>query len=121
MRIRSVRIKNFRRLKDVHFPLEEKTSIFVGANNSGKTSATQNGRRHDERWSVYQHEVAETRERAATAANTNELLRRYQDDAPLGTQKSVEDYVLWALNANPYQFAVDFFSAIFANKEGAAS
>lgn len=41
MRIRSVRVRNFRRLKDVSVDLEGKTTVFVGANNSGKTSATQ--------------------------------------------------------------------------------
>ncbi|RWU07028.1 ATP-dependent endonuclease [Pseudodesulfovibrio sp. S3] len=41
MLIKSFQLKNFRRLKDVHVELDPKTSIFVGANNSGKTSATQ--------------------------------------------------------------------------------
>jgi len=41
MRINSFHIRNFRRLKDVHIDLDSETSIFVGANNSGKTSATQ--------------------------------------------------------------------------------
>lgn len=40
MHLQSFSIKNFRRLKDVHIELEPTTSIFVGANNSGKTSAT---------------------------------------------------------------------------------
>lgn len=40
MHLKTVRIKCFRRLKDVRIDLEEDTSIFVGANNSGKTSAT---------------------------------------------------------------------------------
>jgi predicted ATP-dependent endonuclease of OLD family len=38
--IESFRIENFRRLKDVIVRLDRDTSIFVGANNSGKTSAT---------------------------------------------------------------------------------
>ena len=38
MRLHSFHIINFRRLKDVHIHLEPETSIFVGANNSGKTS-----------------------------------------------------------------------------------
>lgn len=33
-------LRNFRRLEDVNIPLEDKDTIFVGANNSGKTSAT---------------------------------------------------------------------------------
>lgn len=41
MHLHSFHIRNFRRLKDVHVDLEEDVSIFVGANNSGKTSATQ--------------------------------------------------------------------------------
>lgn len=41
MRLKSVHIENFRRLKNVFFELENETSIFVGSNNSGKTSATQ--------------------------------------------------------------------------------
>ena len=40
MHIRSFRVENFRRLKNVRVDLDEKTTIFVGANNSGKTSAT---------------------------------------------------------------------------------
>lgn len=41
MRLHSCRIKNYRRLKDVHIELADDISIFVGSNNSGKTSATQ--------------------------------------------------------------------------------
>lgn len=41
MRLHSYRIKNYRRLKDVHIELADDISIFVGSNNSGKTSATQ--------------------------------------------------------------------------------
>lgn len=40
MQLQSICIKNFRRLRDVKIDLEKETSIFVGANNSGKTSAT---------------------------------------------------------------------------------
>lgn len=40
MNLHSFRLKNFRRLKDVHIDLDPEISIFVGANNSGKTSAT---------------------------------------------------------------------------------
>lgn len=40
MHIESIRIRNFRRLKDVRIDLASDISIFVGANNSGKTSAT---------------------------------------------------------------------------------
>ncbi|QNJ91353.1 ATP-dependent endonuclease [Mycolicibacterium fluoranthenivorans] len=40
MHIRSFRIQNFRRLKNVRVDLEQDQTIFVGANNSGKTSAT---------------------------------------------------------------------------------
>jgi predicted ATP-dependent endonuclease of OLD family len=40
MHLHSFHITNFRRLKDVHIDLDPKTSIFVGSNNSGKTSAT---------------------------------------------------------------------------------
>lgn len=41
MHLHSYRLKNFRRLKDAHVELANDISIFVGANNSGKTSATQ--------------------------------------------------------------------------------
>ncbi|MGA1860974.1 ATP-dependent endonuclease [Azospirillum sp. 11R-A] len=41
MHIESLRIRNFRRLKDVRIDLASDISIFVGANNSGKTSAAQ--------------------------------------------------------------------------------
>ncbi len=40
MYLKTFQLKNFRRLKDVRVDLEEKETIFVGANNSGKTSAT---------------------------------------------------------------------------------
>jgi AAA ATPase domain len=41
MHIESLRIRNFRRLRDVRIDLAEDISIFVGANNSGKTSVSQ--------------------------------------------------------------------------------
>jgi predicted ATP-dependent endonuclease of OLD family len=40
MKLKDICIKNFRRLKDVHIELDTEKTIFVGANNSGKTSAT---------------------------------------------------------------------------------
>ena len=40
MRLTAISIRNYRRLKDVTIELDETASIFVGANNSGKTSAT---------------------------------------------------------------------------------
>lgn len=40
MRLSSFRVNNFRRLKDVRVSVDPETTIFVGANNSGKTSAT---------------------------------------------------------------------------------
>lgn len=39
MRIKFVEITNFRKLKSTHIDFDKKTTIFVGANNSGKTSA----------------------------------------------------------------------------------
>lgn len=39
MYISTIQIKNFKKLKNVSIPLNEDQSIFVGANNSGKTSA----------------------------------------------------------------------------------
>ncbi|MEG1673095.1 MAG: AAA family ATPase [Alistipes sp.] len=39
MRIKSVFIKNFRRLQSCKIDIGEKETIFVGANNSGKTTA----------------------------------------------------------------------------------
>ncbi|GBQ14698.1 pathogenesis-related protein [Swaminathania salitolerans LMG 21291] len=41
MHLHSYRLRNFRRLHNVHVELASEISIFVGANNSGKTSATQ--------------------------------------------------------------------------------
>ncbi len=41
MKLNAFHIQNFRRLKDTVIDLEDDISIFVGANNSGKTSATQ--------------------------------------------------------------------------------
>lgn len=40
MKLISFSVENFRRLKQVNVNLENETTIFVGANNSGKTSAT---------------------------------------------------------------------------------
>jgi len=39
MRIKFVEISNFRKLKSTHLDFDKKTTILVGANNSGKTSA----------------------------------------------------------------------------------
>lgn len=39
MHLKTIRINNFRRLKCVAIDLETETTVFVGANNSGKTSA----------------------------------------------------------------------------------
>ncbi len=39
MRLESIEIGSFRKLRLVHIDLAEKTTVFVGANNSGKTSA----------------------------------------------------------------------------------
>jgi predicted ATP-dependent endonuclease of OLD family len=41
VRLHSYRIRNYRRLKDTYVELGDDISIFVGSNNSGKTSATQ--------------------------------------------------------------------------------
>lgn len=41
MHLHCFRVKNFRRLKETFIEVDEDISIFVGANNSGKTSATQ--------------------------------------------------------------------------------
>ena len=38
MRIEKMRIKNYRRFRDVEINLSEKLTILAGANNSGKTS-----------------------------------------------------------------------------------
>ena len=39
MKIDSVQIRNFRKLKNCHIDFGEHETVFVGANNSGKTSA----------------------------------------------------------------------------------
>lgn len=39
MKIKSIHIRNFRKLKNCHIDFGEKETVFVGANNSGKTSA----------------------------------------------------------------------------------
>ena len=39
MKIKFIEIQNFRKLKSTHIDFNEETTIFVGANNSGKTSA----------------------------------------------------------------------------------
>lgn len=45
MRIKEMKIKNFRLLKDVNISLEDSTTVIVGRNNSGKTSVTEIFRR----------------------------------------------------------------------------
>jgi len=40
MKLTSLRIQNFRRLENVEFNIENEDTVFVGPNNSGKTSAT---------------------------------------------------------------------------------
>lgn len=39
MHITDIRIRNFRKLKDIFIDLRDDTTVFIGANNSGKTSA----------------------------------------------------------------------------------
>lgn len=39
MKIKFVEVRSFRKLKSTHIDFDEKTTLFVGANNSGKTSA----------------------------------------------------------------------------------
>lgn len=39
MKIKSIKIRNFRKLKNCHIDFGDKETVFVGANNSGKTSA----------------------------------------------------------------------------------
>ena len=39
MKIQSVHIRNYRKLKNCHIDFGEKETVLVGANNSGKTSA----------------------------------------------------------------------------------
>jgi predicted ATP-dependent endonuclease of OLD family len=39
MHIASIEVANFRKLKSVRIGLDKATTLFVGANNSGKTSA----------------------------------------------------------------------------------
>ena len=40
MKLSTICIKNFRRLKNVQISIDKDKTIFVGSNNSGKTSAT---------------------------------------------------------------------------------
>ncbi|NQY84988.1 MAG: AAA family ATPase, partial [Alcanivorax sp.] len=40
MQLSNISIRNFRRLKDVEIDFEGRETLFVGPNNSGKTSAT---------------------------------------------------------------------------------
>ncbi|MBU2613908.1 ATP-binding protein, partial [Patescibacteria group bacterium] len=40
MKLTKIYIKNFRRLENVQIDLENEETVFVGPNNSGKTSAT---------------------------------------------------------------------------------
>jgi predicted ATP-dependent endonuclease of OLD family len=40
MKLQKAHIKNFRRLEDVQIDFDQAETVFVGPNNSGKTSAT---------------------------------------------------------------------------------
>ncbi len=40
MKIKKINLRNFRRLEDIEIDFGEKETVFVGPNNSGKTSAT---------------------------------------------------------------------------------
>jgi predicted ATP-dependent endonuclease of OLD family len=40
MKIKKVHLRNFRRLEDAEIGFENEETVFVGPNNSGKTSAT---------------------------------------------------------------------------------
>ena len=40
MKIQKIHLRNFRRLEDIEIGFEPKETVFVGPNNSGKTSAT---------------------------------------------------------------------------------
>lgn len=40
MQLKNIKLRNFRRLEDVEIGFEKKETVFVGPNNSGKTSAT---------------------------------------------------------------------------------
>lgn len=76
MHISSIRVRNYRRLKDVRVDLDSLISIFVGANNSGKTSATQ----------AIQMFVAGTKERFSIhdfSADCWQTLDRAGDQFPL--------------------------------------
>ena len=39
--IKSIKVKNFKTLRDVEIPLDPKITVMVGANNSGKSNALQ--------------------------------------------------------------------------------
>ncbi len=43
VRISCIEIQNFRKLKSTHIDFAHETTLFVGANNSGKTSAIREG------------------------------------------------------------------------------
>lgn len=64
-------------------------------------------RRKDQNDRRYRQQVDAVERQAEAATISNELLRRHQADAPTGTQKSVEDYVLWALKSSSYPFTLD--------------
>lgn len=49
MKIEKVEINNFRLLKNTSLSLQEKTTVIVGRNNSGKTSLTEIFRRFSKR------------------------------------------------------------------------
>lgn len=80
MRILEINIQNFRKLLQCHIEFSEKTTLFVGANNSGKTSATglfKVGNRVDEVLADYSQDENEkiTALRTALSAPFYELER----------------------------------------------
>jgi restriction system protein len=55
---------------------------------------------------AYAERVAEVKAEAAAALAENELLRKHQSEVVTGTQRSVEDYVRWALHSSRYEYKV---------------
>lgn len=62
MKISQIAIRNFRRLEDVSIAIEEEDTVFVGPNNSGKTSATAVFRSFwsQRKFSIYDFSVSKT-------------------------------------------------------------
>lgn len=72
MKLKTAKLKNFRRLEDVRIDFDQKETVFVGPNNSGKTSATTAFRLFLEKQEFRIHDFSVARISELNAINSEE-------------------------------------------------